>query len=120
MLQCFLLEWLEMNDEERLRNKRKLTEQTEMNLISVCSVNFRLFRNLSSRLIDLFVFVAGLAILYFVLVIGRTWLGPPIPHAQVSRSPSALPAYAAYSLLRLAIAYALSLVFALVYGYIAA
>ena len=42
------------------------------------------------------------------------------PTAQITRSPAALPAYAAYSLLRLAIAYALSLVFALVYGYVAA
>src|SRR5262245_6143810 len=120
MLQCFLLEWLEMNDEERLRNKRKLTEHTENLLISVCSVNFRLFRNLSLRLIDLFVFVTGLAILYFVLVIGRRWLGPAIPRVEISRSPWALPVYAAYSLLRLAVAYALSLSFALVYGYIAA
>jgi NitT/TauT family transport system permease protein len=87
-------------------NKRRLTEQT--------------VPNLSLRLIDLFVFLTGLAILYFVLVIGRTWLGPSIPRAQISRSPSTLPVYAAYSLLRLAIAYALSLCFALVYGYIAA
>ncbi len=109
-----------MNVEERLRNKQKLTGQTDNLLISICSVNFRLFRNLSFRLIDLFVFLTGLAILYFVLVFGRTWLGPSILRAQISRSPSALPVYAAYSLLRLAIAYALSLGFALVYGYIAA
>ncbi len=73
-----------------------------------------------SRLIDLFIFGATLAIFYLILSIGRTWLGPFTPAAPISRNPSALPAYAAYSLLRIAIAYALSLAFALVYGYVAA
>src|SRR5262245_35374862 len=36
--------------EERLRNKRKMTEQTEIIKLSVCSVIFRSFRNLSSSL----------------------------------------------------------------------
>lgn len=73
-----------------------------------------------SRLADLLVFGGALAMLYGVGAIGRTWLGPFTPAAPISRSPAALPTYAAYSLLRLAIAYALSLVFALVYGYVAA
>ena len=73
-----------------------------------------------SFLPDLLMFAAGLALFYGVLVIGRTWLGPFTPEVEISRSPSALPAYAAYSLLRMTIAYFLSLAFTLVYGYIAA
>ena len=73
-----------------------------------------------SFLPDLLMFAAGLALFYGVLVIGRSWLGPFTPEVEISRSPSALPAYAAYSLLRMTIAYFLSLAFTLVYGYIAA
>ncbi len=73
-----------------------------------------------SRLTDLGLFAGALAAFYAVLLIGRTWLGPFTPAAEVSPSPWALPAYAAYSLARIAIAYALSLGFALVYGYAAA
>src|SRR6266516_4881079 len=73
-----------------------------------------------SWLTDVLIFAAGLALLYSLLAIARMWLAPFTPAAQISRSPSALPAYAAYSLLRIAIAYVLSLAFALAYGYIAA
>ncbi len=73
-----------------------------------------------SWLTDVLIFAAGLALLYNLLAIARLWLAPFTPAAQISRSPSALPAYAAYSLLRIAIAYVLSLAFALAYGYIAA
>jgi NitT/TauT family transport system permease protein len=65
-------------------------------------------------------FAAGLAIFYGVLVVGRTWLGPFTPEVEISKSPWALPVYAAYSLLRISVAYFLSLLFTLVYGYIAA
>ncbi len=46
--------------------------------------------------------------------------GPFTPEVEISRSPLALPAYAGYSLLRITIAYVLSLAFTLVYGYVAA
>ncbi len=65
-------------------------------------------------------FSAALALFYGVLEIGRNWLGPFTPHVEISRSARALPIYAGYSLLRIALAYLLSLVFAIVYGYIAA
>jgi NitT/TauT family transport system permease protein len=65
-------------------------------------------------------FSGGLALFYGVLEIGRHWLGPFTPHVEISRSPAALPVYAGYSLLRIALAYFLSLIFALVYGYTAA
>jgi NitT/TauT family transport system permease protein len=74
----------------------------------------------ASHLPDLVMFASGLAIFYGVLVVGRSWFGPFTPQVEISRNPLALPAYAAYSLLRISVAYFLSLVFALVYGYIAA
>ena len=73
-----------------------------------------------SYLPDLLMFGAGIALFYGVLVVGRTWLGPFTPEVEISRSLLALPAYAGYSLLRITIAYLLSLAFALVYGYVAA
>jgi NitT/TauT family transport system permease protein len=73
-----------------------------------------------SYLPDLLMVGAGIALFYGVLVVGRTWLGPFTPEVEISRSPLALPAYAGYSLLRITIAYALSLIFTLVYGYVAA
>ncbi len=69
---------------------------------------------------DLFLFCAGLSIFYAVLVLARSWFGPFNPHVEISRDPTKLPLYAAYSLLRIAIAYILSLAFTLVYGYVAA
>ena len=73
-----------------------------------------------SVLTDFFLFAAGLSIFYLILVLARTWFGPFNPHVEISRDPSHLPLYAAYSLLRITIAYILSLAFTLVYGYVAA
>ena len=73
-----------------------------------------------SYLPDLLMFGAGIALFYGVLVVGRTWLGPFTPEVEISRSLLALPAYAGYSLLRITLAYVLSLAFTLVYGYVAA
>jgi NitT/TauT family transport system permease protein len=73
-----------------------------------------------SFLPDLLMFGAAMALFYGVLEVGRAWLGPFTPAVEISRSPWALPAYAGYSLLRITIAYALSLAFTLVYGYVAA
>jgi NitT/TauT family transport system permease protein len=65
-------------------------------------------------------FSAGLALFYGVIQVGRNWLGPFTPQVEISRSLGALPVYAGYSLLRIALAYGLSLLFAVTYGYIAA
>jgi len=73
-----------------------------------------------SRFPDILMFSAALALFYGLIVVGRNWLGPFTPEVEISRSPLALPAYAALSLLRISVAYALSLLFTLVYGYIAA
>jgi len=69
---------------------------------------------------DLLVFAGGLAVFYGVITLARRWLAPFAPGPEISLSPRALPLYAAYSLLRMALAYVLSLAFALPYGYLAA
>ena len=74
----------------------------------------------ASHVPDLLMFATGLAIFYGVVLVGRAWLGPLTPQVEISRSPLALPVYAGYSLLRITVAYFFSLIFTLVYGYIAA
>ena len=71
-------------------------------------------------LIDIAVMLFVFAVIFGVYTIGRSWLGPAAPGAHISQSPRALPLYALYSLVRIGVAYALSLIFALAYGYIAA
>jgi NitT/TauT family transport system permease protein len=74
----------------------------------------------SSLVADVSVFVGLLAILYALFASGRIWFAPFTPVANISSSPRALPLYAAYSLVRIAIAYVLALLFALAYGFAAA
>ncbi len=50
---------------------------------------------------------------------GAYWMGKPVPVVPISHSLGALPAYAFYSLVRIGIAYLLSLTFAVTYGYVA-
>src|SRR6185437_14877266 len=69
---------------------------------------------------DICVLFFGLACFYGVVLIARYWSGGAIALAQINRSPRALPLYALYSLARILIAYVLSLVFALGYGWLAA
>src|ERR1700683_3015316 len=71
-------------------------------------------------LINVAAFLAVMAIVYGVYAIGRNWMRPVTSTAFISQNPRVLPLYAFYSLVRLGIAYALSLIFALGYGYIAA
>ena len=73
-----------------------------------------------SFLIDIGVFVAVFAVIFGVYSIGRSWLGPVKVAAEISQDPRSLPLYAIYSLVRILIAYGISLVFALIYGYAAA
>ncbi|MBB5345155.1 ABC transporter permease [Tunturibacter empetritectus] len=70
--------------------------------------------------LDLCVAGIGLACFYGVVVIARYWFGHPEPEIVISQSPRALPQYAFYSVVRIGLAYMLSLVFAIGYGYIAA
>jgi NitT/TauT family transport system permease protein len=71
-------------------------------------------------LIDIFVFLIVFAAIFGIYAIGRSWMGPVTAAARISQSPRALPLYALYSLVRIAVAYGLSLGFALLYGYVAA
>jgi NitT/TauT family transport system permease protein len=73
-----------------------------------------------SFITDLPIFAAGLALFYVFILLAEYWAGPFTPAVEISRSPSALPLYAVYSLLRIGIAYLLSLLFTLAYGYVAA
>src|SRR5580693_2136837 len=74
----------------------------------------------SSFVADVSVFAGILAILYALFASGRIWFAPFTPVANISSSPRVLPLYAAYSLVRISIAYILSLLFALAYGMAAA
>jgi NitT/TauT family transport system permease protein len=71
-------------------------------------------------LIDMCVAGCALAIFFALVSTGAYWMGKPVPVVPISHSIGALPAYAFYSVVRIAIAYLLSLVFAVSYGYIAA
>ncbi len=70
--------------------------------------------------LDLLVAFLGLACFYGIVRIGRYWFGHPTPELQISLSPRALPLYAFYSVVRIGLAYLLSLGFAIAYGYTAA
>jgi NitT/TauT family transport system permease protein len=74
----------------------------------------------TSHLPDLLMLSAGIALFYGISVAAHSWLGPFTPKVEISRSLWALPVYAGLSLLRISIAYFLSLAFTLVYGYVAA
>jgi len=71
-------------------------------------------------LLDLGVGVCGFAIFLGIIHMARYWLGTPVPIVPISHSISALPGYAFNSIVRIGIAYLLSLAFAIAYGYIAA
>ena len=70
--------------------------------------------------IDVGVAVCALAVFFAVISTGTYWLGKPVPVVPISHSIGALPAYAFYSVVRIGIAYFLSLTFAITYGYTAA
>jgi NitT/TauT family transport system permease protein len=71
-------------------------------------------------LLDVVIFAGVLAIFYGVLTIAHYWLSAATPAVVISHSPWALPKYAFFSLVRIGLAYFLSLIFAVAYGYIAA
>ena len=76
--------------------------------------------DVSSLVTDLPVILAGLALFYVLLSLTHYWLTPPNGQVEIDLSPAALPKYATLSVLRIAIAYAFSLVFSVLYGYVAA
>jgi len=70
--------------------------------------------------LDLCVAGIGLACFYGVVQIATYWFGHAVPEITISLSPRALPLYAFYSVVRIGLAYLLSLLFAIGYGYVAA
>jgi NitT/TauT family transport system permease protein len=69
---------------------------------------------------DLPILLAALAFFYAVLSMTHYWMTPAGAPMEIHLEPSALPRYAMFSVLRIAAAYVVSLVFTVVYGYIAA
>ena len=70
--------------------------------------------------LDLSVATCGLGLFYAVLRIAQYWMGHPVPAVAISPSAKMLPLYAFYSVVRIFVAYLLSLIFAVGYGYVAA
>ncbi len=70
--------------------------------------------------IDLVVILVVVAAVSLLVLAAARWATPLTPSNTISLSPSVLPAYAGYSLLRMILGYLLSLIFTLVYGQIAA
>ena len=76
--------------------------------------------NAPSLLKDLPIFLAAFSVFYAFLAVARYWFTPVTAQAEIDLRPSALPAYAMFSVMRIAISYLISLVFSIAYGYIAA
>ncbi len=74
----------------------------------------------SAMLIDLLVVIGLGGLLFGLISLGREWAGVQRPAIHIDLSPWALPRYTLYSLSRGLLAYAIALVFTLVYGYWAA
>ena len=74
----------------------------------------------SSWMRDLPIILGGLALFYGLLSFARYGVGPINAGANIDLSPTALPKYALFSVVRLSAAYVISLGFTLVYGYVAA
>jgi NitT/TauT family transport system permease protein len=71
-------------------------------------------------LMDATVFAVLFALVYAIVAVARYWFSAPVAAVEISLSPTAIPLYAFYSLVRMIVAYLLSLVFAIAYGYVAA
>ncbi len=89
----------------------KLTHPLARSLVTVRTWPF---------VIDLGLAGCALALFFTVVSTGVYWFQKPIPVVPISSSIGALPVYAFYSIVRMAIAYVLSLSFAVAYGYTAA
>ncbi len=70
--------------------------------------------------IDLLVLLALVSAIAFLVTAAARWAAPLTPAVKIDLSPTVLPLYAGYSLLRMILGYLLSLIFTLIYGQIAA
>src|SRR5215470_5089248 len=73
-----------------------------------------------SFLVDVPIFAFCLALIYSVAMLAHYWSSPLTPQVDIDLRAGALPLYAVYSVLRISIAYLLSLAFTIAYGYAAA
>jgi NitT/TauT family transport system permease protein len=69
---------------------------------------------------DLPIVCAGLALFYGLMSLAHYWAGPMNTQPEIHLNPGALPKYALFSLARITIAYAISLLLTLIYAYVAA
>jgi len=69
---------------------------------------------------ELPIIFAVVATFYGLLSFTRYGVGPVTTQAEIRLDPGVLPKYAAFSLIRIAIAYFISLIFTFIYGYFAA
>ena len=70
--------------------------------------------------IDMGVALCALAIFMAIVRLAGYWMGSAVPLTPISENTRSLPLYAFYSVMRIGLAYVLSVVFAIAYGYIAA
>jgi NitT/TauT family transport system permease protein len=70
--------------------------------------------------IDLVLALVILSVITLLVLAASRWVAPFTPQVAINLSASMLPIYAGYSLLRMVLAYLLSLIFTLIYGHIAA
>ena len=73
-----------------------------------------------SLLKDLPILLAAFSVFYAFLAVARYWLTPVSAQAAIDLRPSALPEYAMFSVMRIAMGYGISLIFSIAYGYVAA
>lgn len=84
---------------------------------SIQTENLKKVRSLWS---DLFLLAVFFLFIYFFIALTRHWISPLQTEVNIDLSLSALPRYSFYSLIRALIAYFCSLVFTLIFGYMAA
>ncbi len=73
-----------------------------------------------SLLKDLPIFLAIFSVFYAFLATARYWLTPLSTQTKIDLGPGSLLEYAMFSVTRIAIAYFISLIFSITYGYVAA
>ncbi|EFH82301.1 ABC transporter permease [Ktedonobacter racemifer] len=70
--------------------------------------------------VDVLIVCVVLGLIALLVVAASRWVAPLTPKVSISLAPNMLPAYAGYSMLRMMLAYILSLIFTLAYGHFAA
>ena len=98
-----------------------MTESKSTSQVPTASAGWGLVPPGATSLVrELPIVLAGIGFFYAVLAFARYGSGPMTSQAEISLSPASLPKYALFSVLRIAAAYIISLVFTLIYGYTAA